>query len=73
MNITELCTALGVNRPGLYTLLGMTRQHLQHYVSGRQLPPYLSAHIDTLLALPDDTRAQVIEARLAQYASAAST
>jgi transcriptional regulator with XRE-family HTH domain len=71
MNITELCESLGVSRPELCDLLGVTRQHLQHYVSdATALPAYLTAHLDTLMTLPEGTRAEVIAARLSQYAAA---
>jgi transcriptional regulator with XRE-family HTH domain len=70
MNITELCDSLGVSRPELCDLLGVTRQYLQHYVpDATALPAYLTAHIDTLMTLPVSTRAEVIAARLSQYAS----
>jgi transcriptional regulator with XRE-family HTH domain len=70
MNITELCDSLGVSRPELCQVLGVTRQYLQHYVAGENaLPAYLTAHLDTLMSLPADTRAEVIAARLQQYAA----
>lgn len=72
MDILQICEAWGISRSKLCLLLGVTRQHLQHYVGAGAdpLPAYLSAHIETLAALPEDVRLQVMDVRLAQYASA---
>ena len=74
MNIISLCQQWGLTRPQLCLILGVTRQYLQHYLSdGGTLPTYVTTHIETLQGLPDDMRRQVIEAKLAQHAPAAST
>lgn len=74
MNIQELCDQWGLKRPQLCLVLGISRQYLQNYISdGGTLPTYVTAHIETLQALPEETRRQMIEAKLAQHAPAAST
>jgi len=44
----------------LCRVLGVSRQHMNHFHAGRPVPAYVQAHIDTLLLLPADVRARVI-------------
>ena len=44
----------------LCRVLGVRRQHMNHFHAGRPVPAYVQAHIDTLLLLPADVRARVI-------------
>ena len=53
-----------LDNPKLCRVLGVSRQHMNHFHAGRPLPPYLLAHITTLLMLPPDVRAAVVTEHL---------
>ncbi len=53
-----------LNNPKLCRLLGVSRQHMNHFHAGRPIPAYVQAHITTLLLLPADVRARVIQEHL---------
>lgn len=50
----------------LCRVLGVSRQHMNHFYAGRPVPPYIRRHIDTLLSLPADERARVIKEHLSR-------
>lgn len=56
---------LGLSNPAMCKVLGMSKQHMQHYrKNGAELPAYISAHVDTLLAIPAELRAKIILEKL---------
>ena len=64
--LTRLAFEAGLDNTGLCRVLGVSRQHMNHFHAGRPIPPYIRHHIDTLLLLPDEVRARVIKEHLSR-------
>lgn len=62
--LTRLAFEAELDNAKLCRVLGVSRQHMNHFHAGRTIPPYIRAHIDTLLLLPDAERARVIKEHL---------
>ncbi len=58
--LARLAYEAELDNPKLCRVLGVSRQHMNHFYAGRPVPAYVQAHIDTLLLLPADVRARVI-------------
>lgn len=58
--LARLAYEAELDNPKLCRVLGVSRQHMNHFYAGRRVPSYVQAHINTLLLLPADVRARVI-------------
>ena len=64
MSLTKIEEATRLTNPDLCRLLGVSKQLMYHHRKTGSVPPYIAAHIDTLLRMTPAERERVIQEKL---------